>query len=95
MAKKRIPHFETDEEAAEFWDTHSVADYLDELEPVQDVTFGRIRMKQVCLRLLPDQVDHLKRIAVQKGIPYQTMLRMWITERERQEAVASPTGDSR
>jgi predicted DNA binding CopG/RHH family protein len=86
--KKHIPHFETDEEAAEFWDTHSLTDYLHELEPVENVTFGPIRMKQVCLRLLPGQVEHLKRIAARKGIGYQTMLRMWITERVRQEDVA-------
>ena len=88
VPKKRIPHFETDEEAAEFWDTHSLTDYLHELEPVENVEFGRIRMKQVCLRLLPDQVEHLKRIATTKGIRYQTLIRMWITERARQEEVA-------
>ena len=31
--KKPIPeHFNTDEEAGKFWDTHSAADYWDEME---------------------------------------------------------------
>ncbi len=34
--KDTIPeHFTTAEEAGEFWDTHSAADYLDEMEEVE------------------------------------------------------------
>ena len=37
-----IPHFETDEEAAEFWDTHSFVDYFDEFEPVPPGMFSEV-----------------------------------------------------
>jgi hypothetical protein len=40
MPNKRIPHFKTDEEAAEFWDTHDFAEYWDDTVRVDDVTFG-------------------------------------------------------
>ena len=83
-----IPHFKSDEEAAEFWDTHSVADYLDELEPAPDVRFRLQNLKQISLRLSPGQIMTLKVIAARKGIGYQTMLRMWITERLQQERPA-------
>ncbi len=34
--KDRIPeHFESADEAGEFWDTHSAADYWDEMEEVE------------------------------------------------------------
>jgi len=33
----KTPRFETEEEAAEFWDTHSTADYMDEWEVVESV----------------------------------------------------------
>ena len=33
--KSKIPRFKNYEEEAEFWDTHSVADFLDELEEVE------------------------------------------------------------
>lgn len=90
MAKKTIPHFKNDEEAAEFWDTHSLLDYWDETEPADDVTFApnALKMKQVCLRLSPTQIARLKRRAEEKGIGYQTLIRMWLTERERQEEAA-------
>jgi len=85
---KTIPHFRSDEEAAEFWDTHSVTDYLDELEPAPDVRFTLQNLKQISLRLSPGQIMTLKVIAARKGIGYQTMLRMWITERLQQERPA-------
>lgn len=33
--KSRIPKLKTIEDEAAFWDTHSFADYLDELKPVK------------------------------------------------------------
>ena len=33
--KSKIPRFKNYEEEAEFWDTHSVGDFLDELEEVE------------------------------------------------------------
>ncbi len=94
VPKKQIPEFKTDEDLAEFWDTHDFADYVHDTEPVEGVEFAKLRLKQVCLRLSPFQVQHLKRIAATKGIGYQTMLRMWITERQRQEEAAEPVSAS-
>ena len=33
MREKTIPEFNSEQEMAEFWDTHSVADYWYQLEP--------------------------------------------------------------
>ena len=33
--KKKLPQFKSTEEEAEFWKTHSTADFQDELEPVE------------------------------------------------------------
>ena len=47
----KIPQFETDKEEAEFWDTHSAVDLLDEIleveEPIElsDRLKGEIRKK--------------------------------------------------
>ena len=86
--KKALPELETDEQAAEFWDSHSLADYADDTQVVEDVTFSSCPLKQISLRLAPSQIDRLKRIAASKGIGYQTMIRMWVTERMREEDVA-------
>jgi predicted DNA binding CopG/RHH family protein len=91
MAKKKIPHFKSDEEAAEFWDSHSLADYWDELEPADDVSFEGVRivrLRPISLRIVDANVDFLKTLAAEKGIGYQTMLRMWINERTAKEWAA-------
>ena len=33
MKRKKLPIFKSSNEEAKFWDTHSVADYIDDLEP--------------------------------------------------------------
>ncbi len=83
----KIPKFASEQEEADFWDTHSVTDYLDELTPV-DVTVidARPRKEQISLRLDRETITRLKALARQRGIGYQTLIRMWVMERLNQEA---------
>jgi len=37
MKNRKLPHFKTREEEAQFWNTHSMTDYMDELEPADKV----------------------------------------------------------
>ncbi|MCL5961759.1 MAG: BrnA antitoxin family protein [Chloroflexi bacterium] len=62
QAKNRIPRFKNVDEAAEFWDTHSLADCEDELEEVTDVQFVVTRSrpkKGITVRLEEDLLDTL------------------------------------
>jgi predicted DNA binding CopG/RHH family protein len=83
-----LPEFANEQEEAEFWDNHDAAEFLDETEPVE-VTFSDARppKKQISLRLDPDAITTLKTLALQKGVGYQTLIRMWIMERLAQEQV--------
>lgn len=84
----KIPDFKTAEEEAEFWETHSVSDYWDEFRPVKEELDPKLKakiksranLKRVTLRLSQEQIAAAKRIATEKGIPYQTLMRMWIVE---------------
>jgi predicted DNA binding CopG/RHH family protein len=82
----KIPQFKTEQEEADFWDSHDSTDFFAETEAV-NVTFVDARpvMKQISLRLDPSVIDQLKSLAGDKGIGYQTMIRMWVMERLRQE----------
>ena len=92
MAKKsRIPDFKSAVEEMEFWDTHSPEEFADELEVVHDVSFAGARvvlLRPISLRIVDANVDFLKALAAEKGIGYQTMLRMWINERTAKERAA-------
>lgn len=83
----RLPRFSTDQEEADFWDTHDSTEFLEDTEPV-DVTFvdARPAKKQISLRMDPEAIDKLKAIARRKGIGYQTLIRIWVMERLAQES---------
>lgn len=88
QAKSRIPPFKSIAEAAAFWDTHSLADYEDELEEVSDVRFVVTRArprKAITVRLEEDVLDTLKMDAQNKGIGLSALIRMWILERLKQQ----------
>lgn len=87
QAKSQIPRFKTVEEEAEFWDSHSLADFEDELEEVRDVQFVVTRSKPkkgVTVRLEEDLLDMLRREAQAKGIGPSTLIRMWVLEHLRE-----------
>ncbi|MEZ4734554.1 MAG: CopG family antitoxin [Caldilineaceae bacterium] len=89
MAK--LPQFTTEQEEAEFWDSHDSTDFLNDTEEV-DVLFvdARPTKKQISLRLDPTAIDQIKRIAKTKGIGYQTLIRMWVME-QLQKSTTSHT----
>lgn len=82
--KSRIPQFKTVEEEAEFWDTHSTAEFEDEFEEVQDVRFvvnrGRPK-KAITVRVDQETLSILANQARAQGIGPSTLIRMWILER--------------
>ena len=67
--KSKIPKFKSLEEERNFWDTHSVTDYLDELKSVK-VKFTKPKKKLISLRLETPQIEALKAIASRKGLGY-------------------------
>lgn len=90
MAK--IPKFKSDKEAAEFWDTHSLADYEEDLKPAKNIVFVRPERQIVSLRLDTKVIKALKQLASKKGLGYSPLLRMWILERFYSEASQSQKG---
>ena len=47
----RIPKFKTDEEIAEFWDTHDLTDFEEELRPAKDIVFVKPQRQVMSPRL--------------------------------------------
>jgi sugar/nucleoside kinase (ribokinase family) len=77
--KDPIPaDFETIEAAAEFWDTHSVADYWDEFQEVEiEVTAPRRRRVSV----EPEIWQKVAEVAHRKGVTVETLVNLWLAER--------------
>ena len=79
-AKKTIPAFATREEEAEFWDTHDIADYWDDLKPVRLEAADRIGMA-FQISLDSDQFSQLLQLADERGVAFDALAREWVVER--------------
>jgi predicted DNA binding CopG/RHH family protein len=78
---KKIPKFKTVAEERKFWDTHSVIDYLDELEETKEIVFERPRLKRnFQMRLDDATINRLKKLAHVKGVDVSTLIRGWIRQ---------------
>ena len=97
LAKSPLPKMQSDQEAAEYFESHSVAGVWDRLTEAPQAKpspalAGKIRDRHarakspISLRLAPEQIAAAKRIAAAKSVGYQTQLRMWIAEAIRREA---------
>lgn len=75
-----IPGDVSREELAKFWDTHSAADYWDELRPVK-VTFAKNLSAGITIRFDEKALTTLRKKARDKGMGPTTLARMWIMER--------------
>ena len=79
-ARGRIPAFNTIEEEAEFWATHSLTDFEEELVPVE-VRVGGALSSPLSVRLDQDDRQELDRRAREMGVGPSTLVRMWVKER--------------
>lgn len=89
--RPRMPTFATIEEERAFWETHDPADYFHDMRPArvhisrEFKARVRARKKNLTFRMDPAHVREIKKVARKFGMGYQTLMRMWILERLRQE----------
>ncbi len=81
----KIPKFKSDQEAAQFWDTHSLIEFEDDLELVKEKVFVKPEKQVMTIRVDKKLANALKIIAREKGINYSTLARMWLIERVKKE----------
>lgn len=80
LHKDPLPRKDASREAlARFWDMHDLADYADELKPVQ-VHFGKKFSEPITVRLDRETLQTLRQEANKKGIGATTLIRMWVYE---------------
>lgn len=83
---EEIPEFQSLKEEAEFWDTHSPMEILDQMEPVGLELAGdlkksverRYQERLLALCLDSAQIKKAKQIARKKGVGYLGLIRRWI-----------------
>ena len=83
MAKKlkRIPKFKSEDEEAEFWNTHDSTDYTD-WSKAKNVIFPNLKptSRSISIRLPEYIIDQVKVKANKLDIPYQTLMKQYIAK---------------
>ncbi len=80
--KKEIPSFRSEDEEREFWKTHDSSNYVD-WEGASVALFPQLKptLKTISIRLPENMIYKLKILANKRDIPYQTLLKQFLSER--------------
>ncbi|MEW6173832.1 MAG: CopG family antitoxin [Bacillota bacterium] len=87
--KRRIPELKDEEEARAFFDTHDTVELLEETEPeelvlapelAEKLRRRRERKEVITIRISAPHLAKIRRVAQRKGIPYQTLIQLWLAE---------------
>jgi predicted DNA binding CopG/RHH family protein len=77
---KPIPHFKSEVEEREFWQTHDSNIYLDWSKAKRGISFSNLKLtsKPITLRLPVGMIDRLKLRAHKMDIPYQSLIKQML-----------------
>jgi len=79
MTKQKLPKTDSVSELAHFWDEHDVTDFEDSLEEVTESVFSKVR--DIRVQLEQDEVESLEKMARQRGLKNDDLIREWIIEK--------------
>lgn len=84
---KPIPRFKNEDEEAEFWATHDSTDYFDINKAIVNPSFPNLKpsTKTITIRVSQSLLDSLKMIANKKDVPYQSLVKMFLDEKVKEE----------
>jgi len=83
---KKIPTFKTEAEEQAFWTTHDSTEYVD-WSNAKRAVFPNLKpsTKTISLRLPQAMLEDLKLLANKRDVPYQSLLKIFLSERIESE----------
>jgi predicted DNA binding CopG/RHH family protein len=80
--KKNIPKFQNEAEERLFWQKHDSSDYID-WSAAENVVMPKLKpsTRSISIRLPESMIDELKVLANKHDVPYQSLLKIFISER--------------
>jgi predicted DNA binding CopG/RHH family protein len=84
--KKKIPEFRSEDEEFNFWSKADSTEYLD-WSTAKPGKLSKLKptLRTISVRLPVAMVEDLKILANQRDVPYQSLLKMFLTERVEHE----------
>ncbi len=80
--KKKTPKFKSEAEERLFWQEHDSTEYLD-WSDAEEVLLPKLKpsTRSISIRLPESMIDELKVLANKRDVPYQSLLKIFISER--------------
>lgn len=79
MKKSRIPQTDSIQELAEFWDSHDLTAFEEELEEAPKPVF--VGGRAIRLHLEPAEAEAVRRKAEAKGVSPEELIRSWVRQK--------------
>ena len=91
--KNKLPKFKSEQEERAFWASHDSADFLDWKKGKRAV-FSNLRpsLKSISLRLPESMLEELRLLANKRDVPYQSLMKIFLSERIQEELKLRPRG---
>lgn len=86
---KQIPQFKNEDEERDFWNTHDSTEYINWSKAYRNVTFSNLKpsTKTMTIRIPQMLLDNLKEIANKKDVPYQSLVKIFLDEKVKEELI--------
>lgn len=83
---KPIPKFKNIKDEAKFWNSHDSTQYID-WSKAQKAVFPNLKpsTESISIRLPSSLLANIKTIANKKDVPYQSLMKIFLSERIKQE----------
>ncbi len=82
--KPQIPQTDSIGELAQFWDTHDVTEFDEQLEEVSTPVFQRPAANVIRVPLTDDERRAVRRIAASRGLKEAALIREWVKDKLHQ-----------
>jgi predicted DNA binding CopG/RHH family protein len=80
--KKKIPKFKSEAEERVFWQQHDSSEYID-WSDAEKIAMPKLKpsTRSISIRLPESMIEELKVLANKRDVPYQSLLKIFISER--------------
>ena len=81
-----MPNFRNEDEERKFWAKHDSTDFID-WSKAEWASFPNLKpsTRTISIRLTQSMLDNLKALANRDDIPYQSLMKIFLAERIREE----------
>lgn len=88
---KKIPKFKDEDAERDFWSKADSTEYIDWSE-AQKLVLPNFRptLRTISLRLPESMIAELKLLANQRDVPYQSLLKVFLAEKIKEERIGKP-----